>query len=227
MVGQAPFAKDDTGAINRAYLLNNKNQWEPAKNPLNRYSTIKKKFAIQKMNPGYTFAKTMLEKDRNISIGLVSNARGSTEIDEWKRGSKCYSEAVRRTKKAQETGILKGILWHQGEGDFLNPETYLVKLSELIANLRKDLAEPNLLFVAGEILYHAKGLSHDQNPINQQIAMLPNTVPFSGVVNAKGLKLLDRAHFDTKSMKLLGERYAEEMIKLQTKIKAEQRNALD
>lgn len=224
MAGRAPFAEKESGPIERCYLLNNEDKWESAKNPLNRHSTIRKGLGMQKMNPGYTFSKTMLEKDKSISIGLVVNAKGGTKIEQWKKGTHFYKEAVRRTKKAQETGVLKGILWHQGEGNSSNPEQYFGKLSELIANLRKDLGKPNLPFVAGEILY-PKNLSRDQNPINNQIAMLSNAVPFTGVANAKGLTLQDYAHFDSKSMKLLGERYAEEMLKIKMTMKAEQLDA--
>ena len=37
-------------------------KFEPAKNPLNRYSTIRKGLGMQKMNPGYTFSKKMLKE---------------------------------------------------------------------------------------------------------------------------------------------------------------------
>lgn len=224
MAGRAPFSQQEAAVIPRCYLLDGDDQWVPAKNPLNSYSTIRKDLGGQKMNPGYTFSKTMLEKDKRISIGLVVNAKGGTKIEQWKKGTHFYNEAVRRTKKAQETGVLKGILWHQGEGNVSNAEQYLGELSALIANLRTDLGDPNLPFVAGEILY-PKSLSRDQNPINNQIAMLPNAVPFTGVASAQGLTLQDYAHFDAKSMKLLGERYAEEMLKIQRATKAEQQDA--
>jgi hypothetical protein len=76
----------------------------------------------------------------------------------------------------------------------------------LIADLRKDLGEPNLPFVAGQI--------NDVALINDQIKQLPTVVPCSGFASSDGLKTMGRLHFDNKSMKLLGQRYAEEMLKI-------------
>ena len=45
--------------------------------------------------------------------------------------------------------------------------------------------------------------------------MLPKKVPHTAFVSSEGLKAMDRWHFDAKSMKLLGERYADEMLELQ------------
>lgn len=58
----------------------------------------------------------------------------------WRRGGS-REEAVRRAKIAQKTGVLKGILWRQGESDARDTR-YLDKLKALIAALRKDLGEP-------------------------------------------------------------------------------------
>ena len=68
MAGRSPFTEADSGIIERCFLLNDKDEWEPARNPLNRYSTIRKSLDMQKMNPGYMFAKEMLSKDKNITI---------------------------------------------------------------------------------------------------------------------------------------------------------------
>ena len=113
--------KKNQGVVPRTYLLNGEDEWELAKNPLNRYSTIRKELGMQKLNPGYTFSKTMLATAKGISIGLVVNAKGGTSIKAWSAGSKFYMEALRRTKIARRTGVLKGILWHQGESDSGDP----------------------------------------------------------------------------------------------------------
>lgn len=218
MAGRAPFTEEESGIIEGVYLLNDKDKWEPAKNPLNQYSTIRKGLEMQKLNPGYSFSKTMLEKKEEISVGLVVNARGGSSIKEWTKESKFYKEAVRRTKVAMETGELKGVLWHQGESDAEDPE-YLGKLKLLIENLRSDFSIPDLPFVAGQV--------NDVPLVNDQIAKLPETVDSTGFVSSEGLKAMDRWHFDAKSMNLLGQRYAEELLRIQSKQKAEQENAPD
>ena len=211
MAGRAPYNQSESGPISRCYLLDDQNQWEIAKNPLNRYSTIRKSLSMQKMNLGYSFAKTLLNKNKNISIGLVVNAKGGSKIEEWKKGSKFYNEAIKRTKAAQKTGTLKGILWHQGESNSEKPTGYLKKLTAFVTNLRKDLNSPNLPFVAGQI--------HNAQKINDIIAQLPEKLPHTGVVSSEGLKAMDKWHFDAKSMTLLGDRYAEEISKLRAKEK--------
>lgn len=208
MAGRAPFTEAESAPIGGCFLLNGEDKWEPAKNPLNIHSTIRKGANMQKMGPGYHFSLRMLEKQKGVALGLVVNARGGTKIEEWGKGTKFYSEAVRRAKAAQaEGGTLKGILWHQGESNDKSPDGYLEKLKSLVEELRKDLDAPGLPFVAGQVI--------NLQPINDQIAKLPETVPNTGFVDSEGLKGMDRWHFDAESMKLLGERYADEMLRLQ------------
>jgi len=211
MAGRAPFTTEEAVAIPRCYLLNNEDVWEPARNPLNRYSSVRKGLGSQKMNPGYGFVKAILEKNKDISIGLVVNAKGGTAIEEWKKGTDFYKEALRRVVMAQKSGTLKGILWHQGEGNSKNPEGYLDKLKTLIVDLRKDLGIADLPFIAGQI----NNVEVGAIAINDQIAMLPGTVKATGYASSEGLTTMDRWHFNAESMKLLGERYAEEMLKVQ------------
>ena len=206
MAGRAPISKKDEGVIERCFLLNGEDKFEPAKNPLNRYSTIRKGLNMQKMNPGYSFSKAMLKEDSRMTVGLVVNAKGGSSIKQWTRDAKFYQEALQRMKAAMEKGELKGVLWHQGETDHKDPE-YLDKLKELVENLRKDLELPKLPFVAGQV--------NNAKEVNDQIAKLSSEVPHTGVVKSEGLTAMDRWHFDTKSMKILGGRYAAEMLKIQ------------
>lgn len=206
MAGRAKVPEDAKGKIPSVLLLNDKDVWEDAENPLNRYSTIRKGLGMQKLGPSYGFAKKMTEKLKGIKIGLVVNAKGGSRIESWAKGTKFYKEAVRRTQEALKQGTLKGIIWHQGESNGKNPETYLEKLSVLIADLRAEFKSPKLPFVAGQV--------NNLLPINEAIAKLPLTVKGTGFVKSEGLKAYDRWHFDTPSALLLGERYANEMLKL-------------
>lgn len=162
------------------------------------------------------FTQVMLEEAAGASIGLVVNAKGGTKIEQWAKGTEFYNEAIRRTKLAQATGTLKGILWHQGEGNSRKADTYMEKLKPLIENLRADLGVPDLPFVAGQVFYHAETKPHTK-AINDVIASLPAAVAHTGYVSSDGLTTKDNTHFDLQGMKLFGERYAKEMIKLQTK----------
>lgn len=211
MSGRAPYTEEESKPLERCFVLDTSGQWEPASNPLNRYSSIRKDMSKQKMGPGYSFAQTTLAADDTIKLGLVVNARGGSEIEQWAEGTDFYMEAVRRVKQAQTSGILKGILWHQGEANIGNPEHYLEKLTELVIRLRRDLGLSELPFVAGQIA----GL----NAINEQIAKLPERLPYTGFVSSQGLTLFEDDHFDSASVKLMGKRYAEAMLKIQNKLK--------
>lgn len=220
MAGRAPYTKEDAKPIDRCLLLNADDQWEAAAIPLNKHSTIRKQIGMQKMNPSYMFAKTMLQADKDITIGLVVNAKGGTRIDQWKKGMEkhkpedpFYVEAVRRTKIAMQTGTLKGIIWHQGEANRKDPK-YIEKISQLIANLREDLGTPDLPFVCGQI-----NMAEEQ-PINTLILELPRQVPHTGVVSAEGLVAMDAWHFDRSSMMELGTRYGKKMLEVQGKVKS-------
>ena len=214
MAGRAPYTSEDEGIIDETFLLNGSDIWEPAEIPLNQYSTIKKTDpGLQKLNPGYGFAQTMVASNSTVSLGLVVNARGGSSIGEWAKGGTYYNEAIRRAGIARTNATLKGILWHQGEADRSFPVGYIDKLTNLVFNLRNDLGKPNLPFVAGEI--------HESvSPqINSQINQLPGLVPFTGVASSDGLVLIDQFHFDNASQKLLGQRYAAEMQRVRAELR--------
>ena len=211
MAGRSPYSEAQANVIDRCYLLNGSDEWEPARNPLNLYSTVQKN-TEQMMNPGYTFAPKMLAQDPTITLGIVCNARGATKIEQWAKGYDgdydydLYEEAIRRTRIAMQTGTLKGILWHQGESNCYDAD-YLTKLTALIADLRADLGY--VPFVAGQI---TQDLVFE---VNHQISLLPGAVPLTSYASSDGLTTEELWHFHTPSMMILGERYATEMIKLQ------------
>lgn len=206
MAGRATVEAEDEAPVERTFLLNAEGEWEPATNPLNRFSSVRKRLALQTLGPGSSFARQMAEHDPEARIGLVVNARGGTRIEEWAPGSELYKEAVRRVHEAASSGELKGILWHQGEGNSNDPE-YLGKLAALIRSLREDLGNPALPFVAGQV--------EGDRPVNKLIAQLPAAVPVTAYASSAALKTFDNTHFDSASTRELGRRYALEMVRLQ------------
>lgn len=165
---------------------------------------------MQKLGPGYSFARTMAESMNNKVIGLVVNAKGGTSIMEWMPGKLLYNEAVKQAKEAMKSGTLRGVVWHQGESDVSKTDIYLEKITILIQSLRKDLGNPDLPFVAGE-------LSEDRperHEFNVMIMKLPSFVKLTGVATTDGTSTMEGTHFNSASQRLLGERYATEMLKL-------------
>ena len=197
MAGRAEIAGNDTDTLKNVFLYTGipGKEWEKAANPLNKYSSIRKKLSMQKMGPGYHFAKTMVESSTKNSIGLVVNAKGGTKIEEWAPGTEFYNQAVARTKEALKYGILKGIVWHQGEGNSSKYDKYTPKIIELIEALRTDFGIPDLPFVAGQ-------LSKDKpqrKKFNHMIVKLPKRIENCAVVKTKKTRTIDKTHFDAIS----------------------------
>ena len=216
MAGRGEMTPEDTLALPGVYLLDFEGEPVPARAPLNRYSTIRKRLDLQGINPAWSFAKEMRSSGRR-DILLVVNAKGGTSIDQWTKdassdGPQFYGEAVRRTKQAMAFGHLKGILWHQGEGDSHTPEqrnAYLEKLSAMVADLRSDLGV-DVPFIAGEVGVDGKG-----REINPVLDSIPLCIPCAAIVSAEGLSLKDdNVHFDREAQIELGKRYAAAMLSI-------------
>jgi hypothetical protein len=218
MAGRAEVLPEDTAALDRVYLFNDNDTWEPAKNPLNQYSTVRKRLSMQRLGPAWSFARRLSEHEPDMHIGLVVNARGGTKIEEWKKGGQLYNEAVIRALKAQKTGRIRAVLWHQGEGDQKNWEIYEERFDSLVYHLRKDLGIPDLPVIVGQI----GTWRSSADAINDVLATLGDHIEHVRTATAEGLTHLgDNSHFDTASQIILGERYAEEYITIATSNKSQ------
>jgi len=204
MAGRAALQPDDGKLIPGVLLLNDRGRWEPAKNPLNRYSTDRKPISMQRIGPGYGFARRLRKAMPECTVGLIVNARGGTSIQQWAKGQPLYENTLKRVKTLSGKP-LAGVIWHQGEAN-ANDADYLDRLQQFIRDRRRDLGQPDLPFIAGQI---AK-----DSPVNRHIADLPGRVPRTAYAESDGLKVFDGVHFDRDSQILLGERYAEAYLKL-------------
>lgn len=59
MAGRATLTPEVMDTLQNVYLLNDKGNFEPAVNPLNRYSTVRKDLSMQRLGPAYGFAKEL------------------------------------------------------------------------------------------------------------------------------------------------------------------------
>ena len=219
MAGRATLTPEVMDTLQNVYLLNDKGNFEPAVNPLNRYSTVRKDLSMQRLGPAYGFAKEMARQTKR-PVGLVVNACGGSSINSWLKGSKdgYYEEALSRVRIAmKQGGVLKAILWHQGEADCSNPEAYKQKLISLVKDLREDLGMPNLPVVVGQISqWNWTKREAGTVPFNQMIKKVSSFIPYSDWVSSKGLgwyKDEKDPHFNTEAQLLLGKRYAKKILK--------------
>ncbi len=207
--GRGNIEAQDQAILNNVFLFNG-NNWEKAKNPMNRYSTIRKDLSYQKLGYAYNFGKT-LESKTGKSIALVVNARGGTSITSWQKNSSAgyYNAAVTQVKKAlQKGGTLKGIIWHQGESN-RNTSSYMTYLQRMVNDLRADLGA-NLPVIVGQLSQQRS----DNATFNNRITTVGNTISNSHWVSSNGLTTTDGTHFDSASQRKLGERYADKVISI-------------
>ena len=218
MAGRAALTPEVMDTLQHVYLLNDKGLFEPAINPMNRYSTIRKDLSMQRLGPVYAFAKEMVQQ-KNSPIGLVVNARGGSSINSWMKGSSdgYYEESLSRIRLAlKQGGCLKAILWHQGEADCSNPEVYKRKLIALIKQLREDLGIENLPVIVGQISqWNWTNKEEGTTPFNNMISKVTTFIPYTDWVSSKRMNCYkDKAdpHFGTEGQLLFGKRYAEKVL---------------
>jgi hypothetical protein len=211
MAGRGVVEEQDRQAIARVFMLNKSMEWVPAVDPVHF-----DKPDIAGVGLARSFGRTLAAADPNASIGLIPAAFGGTSLDEWKAGGKLYEEAVRRAKFAMREGKLRGILWHQGEADAGKQElaaSYRERFAAMIAQLRSDLGAPDVPVVVGQL---GVFLSEGQTPrspfaalVDEQLATIPLKVPRTAFVPSAGLTSNpDHLHFDARSQREFGRRYA-------------------
>jgi hypothetical protein len=217
MAGRGVVEDQDKEIIARVFMLNKEMAWVPAVDPLHF-----DKPAVAGVGIGRTFAKTLQWANPGATIGLIPAAFGGTSLDEWKPGDKLYLDAVRRTQEAMKSGKLRGILWHQGEADAGTEEhvnTYRERFANLVQHLRQDLNAPDVPVVVGELGEFQKGKFTRQ--LNEQLALIPFTVPHSAFVSSAGLTHKgDNTHFNSPSAREFGRRYALAFLSLDPDWKA-------
>src|SRR3546814_94982 len=139
----------------RVLVLNKRKEWVGARNPLHF-----DKPKVAGVGPGLTFGIKMAKANPDVRIGLVPCAVGGTSINLWQAGAfdkvtktHPYDDALVRIKEAMKTGVVKGIIWHQGESDSRPgaSETWLKKLAVLVDHIRQETGNDSLACVAVEL----------------------------------------------------------------------------
>ena len=216
MAGRGTVDAQSQESDPRVLMFNREQQWVPAKDPLH---FDKPEAGV---GPGFAFGKAMATANPTVRIGLIPCAVGGTSITLWTPGAfdkatktHPYDDMLARVTSALQHGVLKGILWHQGESNRGKPEGYPEALTQLIERLRTALTAPSVGFVAGELAAFTSQQEAPTATFNAQLHQLAGTIPSFGVVSAAGLQHRgDRLHFDTASARLLGERFAKAMLAL-------------
>ena len=136
-------------------------------------------------------------------------------------GNYPYGKLVEMAKKAQESGVIKGIIFHQGESG-ANDSSWLRAVYTLYTNLLSDLglSEDSIPFIAGEPLRYYDGNPAPASGARQYIDMLPSYFKqqsgkdIAFVASSEGLGATDQYHFSSAGYRTLGQRYGEIMLPL-------------
>jgi len=223
MAGRGPLTPADKVADPRVLVLDHADKWVTKGEPIHF-----DKPGMLGVGPGYTFGKLMADHKPGVIIGLIPCAFGGTTLEQWDPKStdkklyppdNLYENAIRRAQIAMKSGTLKGILWHQGEGNSGSEaaaKDYAARLAQLIASFRTDLNAPKVPFIVGEIGYflYVKGPLPER--VNSEIDKVPQVSPYCAVASAKGLTDKgDHLHFNNASQKELGKRYFEAYLQMQ------------
>jgi hypothetical protein len=125
-----------------------------------------------------------------------------------------YRRLVELGRIAQKTGVISGIIMHQGESNPNDPE-WAARVKFIYESLLADLGlkAEAVPLLAGEVV------AADQNGAaagkNAAIDDLPKTIPTAHVVSSAGCPCMpDRLHFTPEGYRELGRRYAAAMLPL-------------
>jgi len=219
MAGRGKISAEDEKIDPRVFMLSKDGEWEPAVDPIH----YDKKVAG--VGLGKSFAVSLAQANTDISIGLVPAACGGSPISSWEPGgyhdqtkSHPYDDAIKRMRHAMKDGVIKGILWHQGESDCTAeraPE-YKEKLRKLIERFRKDLNDKSVPFIIGQLGRFPERPWNDQkNLVNETHVSLPKEMHLVGFVSSDGLNCKqDKVHFNSDSLRRFGRRYADVYLKI-------------
>ncbi len=221
MVGRDKTGMADQPTHSRVLMLKTDLTWAAACDPL----PYEEDSGGVGVGPGMTFGRVLAERDETVTIGLVAAAWGGTPMRRWGKGADLYEKAIVRAKAAQKQGVLKGILWQQGESDsYTEPlaRSYKAKLVKLIADLREELGAPDVPFITGEICQFRHPDFKQYEIINDTLKEVANQVPQVGFVGVEGLEHMgDQAHIDAPSQVRMGKAFAAEMIRVQAAASAQ------
>lgn len=215
MAGRGKIESQDTVTHPRIWTINDHGTVILAKEPLHFYEPRN-----AGLDCGMSFARTLVEATPDsVHILLIPTAVGGSSIDQWlgdslHRDVRLLSNFREKMEIAKREGIVKGILWHQGESD-ASPgriPLYPEKMSKLFQMFRTMAGNDALPILAGETGSYGKN-KQNRDLINAGIHSYAATDPNTHVISSASLPHKgDGTHFNSESLRTLGQRYAKEFL---------------
>ena len=212
MAGRGIVEPQDTLSHPRILTINRNNEIIVAKEPLHFYEPN-----LTGLDCGLSFARQLINDiDSSISILILPAAVGGSSTQQWlgdslHRNVKLLSNFREKTEFAKKYGIIKGILWHQGEADSETPliSGYEQRLRKLLFRLRAYAGNSKLPILIGEL----GSFSNNQpnwDMINKAIHGYAAKEKNSFVISTRDLTSKeDKVHFNSEAQREMGKRLAE------------------
>ena len=244
MEGNAQWESQDTYVDPRFQMLATTNFDNPKRTMGNWYTANCPIVSpMGKLGPSDYFGRTMIKAfSDDVKIGVVAVAMGGSPIEMFDKdkyqaemqkkddnggtpwhvtlannyyGGNPYGRLIEMAKKAQQVGVIKGILLHQGCSNCGNPEwPDMVKkiYNDMLTDLGLEANDVPLF--AGEVEYQNMGGGCSSH--NVQVNRLPSVIPTAHVVSAKDIpgNGTDPWHFSAAGYRTLGKRYAYEVLRV-------------
>lgn len=165
-----------------------------------------------------------LMAQQNRPLAIVKVAFSGTGIsDDWNPDTgPCYRALVEEVRKASTAALasgtdlrLRAMVWVQGEND-ASPEkaaAYEKNLENLIESLRKDLAAPHLIVLAGVNTRFRDG-KEVLNVVAAQKALAGHMADYM-YVDTAGATIANPSHYDTAGTLDVGQRFADALMKME------------
>ena len=185
------------------------------------------------------FGRYLADSLPDVTVGVIPVAVGGTKIElfdkdkyknylstaeswlvNWAKdyGSdgNAYARIVEIAKKAQEVGVVKGFIFHQGESGAMNGNNWQDEVKKTRDDILKalNLSSDTVPFFAGGLEDQAAG-GCCWSFTNNNIKTLPNKMDNTYFVSSDGLKGngRDSYHFSSASYQEFGLRYAQAALK--------------
>ena len=195
----------------RIYTLRN-GRWQKMFRPINPDRSFS----------GVSLAESFAEayaKKYSVDVGLICCADGGTSLEQWMPGEVLFDNAVYQAKLAKRSSEIKGVLWHQGEGDCSQDlyRTYQTRFEIIMHALRTELDLHDVPFILGGLGAFLKSCSLSEDlknyhHINDALKCIAAENKNTAFVSAEGLTANpDNLHFNAASLYEFGLRYFNEL----------------
>ena len=242
MEGNAMWEAQDVGNVDSRFQMLATCDFDSPKRTMGNWYTAECPIVSPqgKLGPTDYFGRTMVKELPDKKIGVIAVAMGGSPIEmfdkdlyqekmkekdengnspwhvtlaNWYYGGNPYGRIIEMAKKAQEVGVIKGILLHQGCSNN-GQEDWPQKVKKIYKDMLKDLGlkAADVPIFVGETEYENMGGGCSWH--NHVVAKIPEVIPTGHVVSAEGIpgNGTDPWHFSAAGYRTFGKRYAEKVL---------------